>query len=70
MQDALQCGIEEIKSFVLTLQRDLPAVRAGLSLVWSNGQTEGQVNRLQLIKRQGYGRASFELLRQWLLAVA
>jgi transposase len=38
-------------------------VRAALSLEYSNGQTEGQVHRLKLIKRQGYGRASFDLLR-------
>jgi transposase len=30
---------------------------------WSNGQLEGQVNRLKLIKRQMYGRAKFDLLR-------
>ncbi len=39
----------------------------GLSLVWSNGQVEGQVNRLKTLKRQMYGRASFELLRARLL---
>ena len=39
------------------------AVRAALSEPWSNGQTEGQVHRLKLIKRQMYGRANFDLLR-------
>jgi transposase len=68
MQDALTSGIAEVKGFVLNLRRDLPAVRAGLSLAWSNGQTEGQVNRLKLVKRQMYGRADFGLLRQRLLA--
>jgi transposase len=34
---------------------------------WSNGQVEGQVNRLKLIKRQMYGRANFDLLRQRVL---
>ena len=43
------------------------AVRAGLTLEWSNGQTEGQVNRLKTLKRQMYGRAGFVLLRQRLL---
>jgi hypothetical protein len=35
-----------------------------LTLPWSNGQTEGHVNRLKLIKRQMFGRAKFDLLRQ------
>jgi transposase len=42
-------------------------VVAGLSLPWSNGMVEGHVNRLKLIKRTMYGRASFELLRQKVL---
>jgi transposase len=45
-------------------------VRAGLSEPWSNGQTEGQVNRLKLLKRQSYGRAGLPLLRQRVLAAA
>ena len=32
-------------------------------MTWSNGQSEGQINRLKLIKRQMYGRAKFDLLR-------
>jgi transposase len=43
------------------------AVRAGLTLEWSNGQTEGHVNRLKTLKRQMYGRAGFVLLRHRLL---
>ena len=43
--------------------RDLDAVRAALSEPWSNGQVEGQVNRLKVIKREMYGRAGFDLLR-------
>jgi hypothetical protein len=42
-------------------------VKAGLTLSWSNGQTEGQVHRLKLIKRQMYGRGSFKLLRKRVL---
>jgi transposase len=49
------------------LQRDKEEVLAGLTLVYSNGQVEGQVNKLKLIKRMGYGRASFPLLRQRVL---
>ena len=45
----------------------LLAHRNALLLPWSNGQAEGQVNRLRLIKRQMYGRAGFELLRKRVL---
>jgi transposase len=57
----------ELHRFAKGLTDDLPAVTAALSLPWSNGQTEGQVNRLKLIKRQMFGRASFDLLRQRVL---
>ncbi len=50
-------------TFASGIQQDYSAVRAALETVWSNGQTEGQVNRLKLLKRQMYGRASFDLLR-------
>lgn len=45
-------------------------MKAALSLLWSNGQTEGQITRLELIKRQMYGRARFDLLRARELQVA
>jgi transposase len=65
---AATSGIPEIVSFVSGLQRDQAAVRAALDLPWSNGQVEGQINRLKLIKRSMYGRANFDLLRQRVLA--
>ncbi len=61
--EARGSGPSELESFAEGVRRDYAAVRAALSLPHSNGQTEGQVNRLKLIKRQGYGRAGFELLR-------
>jgi transposase len=64
------CGpesVKELRSFAEGLQQDEAAVRAGLRLEWSNGQVEGQVNRLKLIKRQMFGRAKFDLLRQRVL---
>jgi transposase len=45
-------------------------MRAALALPWSNGQVEGQVNRLKTLKRQMYGRAKFELLRMRFLRAA
>jgi transposase len=53
----------EISSFAACLKQDYDAVKTGLTLEWSNGQVEGQVNRLKLLKRQMYGRAGFDLLR-------
>jgi transposase len=49
--------------FARHLRRDKDAVAAALQLPWSNGMVEGQIHRLKLIKRQMYGRASFDLLR-------
>jgi transposase len=63
-----ESGLAELRTFAAGLRRDEAAVRAGLSLPWSQGQVEGQVNRLKLIKRSGYGRANFDLLRQRVLA--
>jgi transposase len=56
-------GIKEIVGFAEGLTRDKEAVAGGLRLAWSNGQTEGQINRLKMLKRQMYGRANFDLLR-------
>jgi transposase len=53
--------------FVRQLQRDEAAVQAALTHPWSNGQTEGQVHRLKLIKRQMFGRAKFDLLKKRVL---
>ncbi len=55
-------GLREIRRFALGLQQDA-AVRAALEQPWSQGQTEGQVTRLKLLKRQMYGRANFDVLR-------
>jgi len=53
----------QVQNFASSLRQDYAAVRAALETIWSNGQTEGQVNRLKCIKRQMYGRANFDLLR-------
>lgn len=60
--------ILESQAFVVGLRRDYAAVKAALTLPESNGQTEGQVNRLKFIKRSMYGRAKFDLLRLRVLA--
>lgn len=67
---SLSCRAKGFETFARSLKRERPAVEAALSLPYSNGQTEGQVNRLKTIKRQMYGRASFGLLRRRFLGVA
>ena len=67
LQDVKDSGIAALKSFANGIQQDLAAVTNALSSPWSNGQTEGQVNRLKFIKRQMYGRANFDLLRRRVL---
>jgi transposase len=56
-----------LKSLATGIGQDILAVRAALELPYSNGQTEGQVTRLKLLKRQMYGRAKLDLLRQRVL---
>ncbi len=63
-------GVAELRRFCNGLRSDWEAVLAGLKLPWSNGPTEGHVNRLKLIKRQMYGRATFDLLRAQVLRAA
>ena len=57
------CGVKRLQNFASGLRQDYEAVKAALSYDWSNGQVEGQVNRLKMIKHQMYGRANFDLLR-------
>lgn len=67
---AAKSRITELVSFVRGLRRDLDAVRAALRSPYSQGQTEGHVNRLKMLKRQTYGRANFDLLRRRVLYYA
>jgi transposase len=60
----------EFITFANGLASDLQAVRAALEHEWSNGQVEGQVHRLKLVKRQMYGRGNLDLLRARVLRVA
>ncbi len=60
----------DLQTVAAGLQRDLPVLRAALTQPWSNGATEGFVNKIKTIKRQMYGRASPDLLRRLLLLAA
>ncbi len=59
--------LPELQSFAAGIEKDKDAVRNGLTWQWSNGPVEGHVTKLKLIKRQGYGRAGFPLLRKRVL---
>lgn len=68
MQQASTSGLRSFRGFVTGLRQDEAAVRAALSLPWSQGPVEGNINRLKLLKRQMYGRAKLDLLQQRFLA--
>lgn len=73
--DALAAWLDEaeasmIAPFARGLRSDCAAVAAALREPWSNGQTEGQINRLKTLKRQMYGRANIDLLRARLVAAS
>jgi transposase len=64
LEKAEGCKIEEFERFAKSLRSDYAAIKAALVLSWSNGATEGHVNRLKCLKRQMYGRAKDDLLRK------
>lgn len=68
MTAAERSGLAPIQQFATSLKRDIDAVRAGLSLEWSTGPVEGHINRLKMVKRQMFGRAKLDVLKQRLLA--
>ena len=67
LDDAQSSGISSIERFARVLHRDIDAVKNAITEPWSNGQAEGQINRLKTLKRAMYGRAGVELLRARLL---
>lgn len=56
-----------VGSFANGIARDIAAVRAAIATGWSNGQTEGQITKLKLVKRQMYGRGKLDLLEARLI---
>ena len=65
--EAKASGIRAVQTFASGLVVDAAAVRAALTMPWSNAQSEGQITKLKLIKRLMYGRAGFDLLRRRVL---
>jgi transposase len=71
IDEAMHASVpRELRNFAKGVLRDSSAIAAAIMLPWSNGQTEGQVNRLKTLKRQMYGRGAFDLLRLRFLAGA
>jgi len=68
LERASASGISAFQNFAAGLRDDAAAVQAALRLPYSNGPVEGQINRLKLLKRQGYGRAKLDPLSRPLLA--
>jgi transposase len=62
--------VRPLETFAEGLKQDGTAVRAALTTPSSNGQAEGEITRLKLVKRAMYGRASFDLLRRRVLHAA
>lgn len=70
LREAEHSGVAEMKALAKGLKQDYAAVKAGLTYEWSNGQVEGQINRLKSVKRTMFGRANFDLLRPRTLRAA
>ncbi len=67
IKQATASAFPEIRGFATGLLADFDAVTAGLTLPWSSGPVEGNINRIKMIKRQMYGRAKLDLLRKRVL---
>jgi transposase len=69
LDDARQSGIYAMQRFARRVRQDIGAVTNALTQPWSNGQVEGQINRLKALKRSMFGRAGVELLRARMLPI-
>lgn len=67
LKKVAKCGASEMRSFAKGMLSDFAAVQNAILLKWSNGQVEGQINKLKTVKRQMYGKCSFELLKRRLV---
>ena len=70
LKSARTSGIRQFLSFARSIEQDKAAVLAGLTLAYSTGPVEGHINRLKLIKREAYGRASLSYLQHRFLPAA
>jgi transposase len=70
LKDVRASRIREFLTFARSVERDKPAILAGLTLPYSTGPVEGHINRLKLIKREAYGRAGLSYLQHRFLPAA
>jgi transposase len=69
LERAATSTVSPLQRFAKGLGEDYAAIKAGITLPWSNGPVEGQINRLKMLKRQMFGRARLDLLsRRFMLA--
>ena len=59
-----------VAAFANRVSKDRAAIEAAIALSWSNGQTEGQIRKLKLVKRQMYGRRNLDLLQARVMGLA
>ncbi|HEY5864904.1 MAG TPA: transposase, partial [Candidatus Tectomicrobia bacterium] len=67
LECATQSALTALQRFATSLREDYAAVKAGVTLRWSTGPVEGHINRLKMLKRQMFGRAGVDLVRQRML---
>lgn len=71
LDDWLACAatssLAPFRGFAKRLWADYDAVKAAITLLWSNGPVEGHINRLKMVKRTMFGRAKLDLLSQRVL---
>jgi transposase len=67
LERATQSALTAFQRFAKSLREDYAAVKAGVTLRWSTGPVEGHINRLKMLKRQMFGRAGVDLVRQRVL---
>lgn len=64
LERAASSPLDAFRRFAKRLREDYDSITAGVTLPWSNGPVEGHINRLKMLKRQMFGRAKLDLLRQ------
>jgi transposase len=67
LDEAEASGLPSFHAVAQGFRHDIEAIKAAFTMPWSTGQCEGQICRVKLIKRMGYGRAKLDLLRQRIL---
>jgi transposase len=67
LRAATESGLKPFEALAKSFRQDYAAIKLALTMPWSTGQCEGQICRVKLVKRLGYGRAKLDLLGQRVL---